>query len=116
MNILISHYISLTIMDLVDKDGFFHVKIRKGVYILKQAARISFDRLVELLKPHGYYPLSSNPGIWCHEMLSTKFTLCVDDFGMKCTNPDHAPHLVDTIKNTTQYPLIGEDNITVAWI
>ena len=85
-------------MDLVDKDGFVHVKIRKGMYILKQAARISFDRLVELLKPHGYYPLSSNPGIWCHKTLPTKFAVCVDNFGIKYTNPSHAHHLFDTLQ------------------
>ena len=85
-------------MDLVDKDGFVYVDIRKGVYGQKQAARIAFDHLVKLLKPHGYYPLRSNPGIWGHETLPTKFTLCVDDFGINYTNPDHAHHLVDNLK------------------
>ena len=42
------------IMDLVDKYGFVYVNIRKGMYVLKQAARISFDRLVKILNPHGY--------------------------------------------------------------
>ena len=86
------------IMDLVDKDGFVSVEIRKGVYGLKQAARIDFDRLVKLLKPNGYYPLRSNPGIWCHESLPTKFALCVDDFGINYTNPAHAHHIFGTLK------------------
>ena len=100
--------------DLVDKDGFVYVDIRKGMYGLKKEAHIYFDRLVKLLKPHGYYPLQYNPVIWCHETLPTKFELCVDNFGIKYTNPVHAHYLVDTLKNTTQYPLIGEEKITVA--
>ena len=86
------------IMYLIDKDVFVYVKIRKGIYGLKQAACIAFDRLVKLMKPHGYYPIRSNPGIWCQETLPTKFALCVDNFGIKYTNPTHTHHLVDTLK------------------
>ena len=86
------------IMDLVDKDGFVYVDIRKGMYGLNKSAPINFDGLVKLLKPHGYHPLRSNPGIWCHGTLSTKFALCVDNFGTKYTNPAHAHHLVNTLK------------------
>ena len=50
-------------MNLVDKAGFVYVEIRKGMYGLKKASRIDFDRLLKLLKPHRYYTLSSNPGI-----------------------------------------------------
>ena len=85
-------------MYLVDKDGFIFVDIRKGVYSLKQAGRIDFDRLVKPLKLRGYYPLRSNPGIWCHKILPTKFALCVDKFGIKYTNPAHAHHLVNTLQ------------------
>ena len=68
-------------MDLVNKDGFIYVKIRKGMCGLKQAAHIDFDHLVKLMKPHGYYPLRSNPGIWRHETLPTKLALCVEKLG-----------------------------------
>ena len=61
------------IMDLVDKYGFVYVNICKGIYVLTQEARIAFNCLVKLLKPHGYYPLHSNPVICCHETLPTKF-------------------------------------------
>ena len=58
------------ILYLVYKGGFVYVKIHKGMYGLKQASSISFDRLVKLFKPHGYYPLCSNRGIWCPETLA----------------------------------------------
>ena len=86
------------IMDLVYKYGFVYVDIRKDMYVLKQAACIASDRIVKLLKSHDYYPLRSNPGIWCHKMIPTKFALCVEKFGIKYTNPAHAHHLVNTLQ------------------
>ena len=57
---IISQY---KIIDLVDKDGFVYVNICKGMYSINQSACIYFDCMVKLLKPHGYYPLHSNPRI-----------------------------------------------------
>ena len=85
-------------MDLVDKDGFVYVDICKGMYGLNQAARISFDHLVKILKPNGYYPLRFNLSIWCHEMIPTKFALCADNFGIKYTYHAHSHHLVNALK------------------
>ena len=85
-------------MDLVDKDGLVYVEICKGAYGLNQEARVAFDHLVKLLKPHKYYTLRYNPGIWRHEMLPTKFALCVENFRIKYTKPAHSRHLDDTIK------------------
>ena len=85
-------------MYLVEKYGFVYVDLRKGMYGLKQAPHMDFDHLVKLLKPHGYYPLRSNPVIWCHKMLPTKYTLCVDAFGIKYTNPANAHHIANTLK------------------
>ena len=68
------------------------------MYGLKQAACIAFDRLVKLLKYHGYYTIVSLPGIWCHEMLPTKFTLCVDNSVVRYTNYPHPHHLVNTLQ------------------
>ena len=65
-------------MDFVEKEGLVYVCIRKGMYVLKKAASIAFDRVSKLLKHNGYDPLLSNPYIWCHETLPTKFAVCVD--------------------------------------
>ena len=63
---IIYHY---NIIDLVEKDGFVYVNIRKGVCGLKKAAHIYFHSLVKILNPNGCYPIHSNPGILCHETL-----------------------------------------------
>ena len=85
-------------MYLVDKGDYVYVGIHKGLYGLNQAAQIDFYHIVKLMKPHEYIPLRSNPGIWFHETLPTKFAVCVDNFGIKYTNTDHDHHLVDTIR------------------
>jgi hypothetical protein len=43
--------------DIVESDGYVYCEVRKGMYGLKQAARLAFDNLVKLLAPHGYYPI-----------------------------------------------------------
>ena len=86
------------IMDLVYKYGFVYVDIRKDMYVLKQAAFIASDRIVKLLKSHDYYPLRSNPGIWCHKTLPTKLTLRVENLGIKYANPAHYHHIVNTVQ------------------
>ena len=40
----------------IDSDGYAYVRIKKGVYGLKQAAILAYNHLVKNLKPHGYHP------------------------------------------------------------
>ena len=82
-------------MDLLEKYYFVYVKICKSVYGIKQSSRITFDRLVKLLNPHGYYPLRSNPGIRYQKTLPTKFALCLNYLLNKYTNPAHDHHFVN---------------------
>ena len=39
---------------IVGPDCYVYCEFRKGLYGLKQAARLAFDDLVKLLAPHGY--------------------------------------------------------------
>jgi hypothetical protein len=80
------------------QDGHVYIGIRKGMYGLKQAARIAYDRLVVLLAPHGYHPIRHSPGLWKHKNFPTVVALCVDDFGIKYNNFEHAHHLINTLK------------------
>ena len=80
--------------DLVEPDGYVYCEVRKGMYGLKQAARLAFDNLIKLLAPDGYYPVRESPGLWKHKTRSTIFTLCVDDFGIKYASQEDADHLI----------------------
>ncbi len=82
----------------VCKDGYIWIKIKRGMYGLKQAAILAYDHLVNLLEPYGYYPEPHCVGIWSHKTRRTKFCLCVDDFGIKYFNQDDADHLLNALR------------------
>jgi hypothetical protein len=87
--------------DLYNKvalDGYVYVKIIKGMYGLKQAAILAYNNLVKHLKSHGYEPVPFTTGLWQHKTRSTKFCLCVDDFGVKYFSEDDANHLISSLK------------------
>ena len=102
------------ITDLVYKDGFFYVHIHKGMHVIKHSDLIDFDRLIKMLKPHGYYPLCSNPGIWCHENLpvNSRFVWMIS--GLNIPILPIITIFSIPLKNTTQYQLIGEGGNNVA--
>ena len=82
----------------VAADGYIYVRIKKGMYGLKQAAVLAYDQLVEHLAPHGYYPCPQTTGIWRHATRPTRFCLCVDDFGIKYFSKDDANHLLNALQ------------------
>jgi hypothetical protein len=84
--------------ELVESDDYMYCEVRKGIYGLKQAARLAFDNLVKLLAPDGYYHVRAYPGLWKHRTRATVFSLCVDDFGIKYTSMDDANHLITSIR------------------
>jgi hypothetical protein len=74
-------------------------EITKGIYGLAQAGRLAQQRLVDHLGKHGYHPISRvDPCIFKHTVTDVVFCLVVDDFGVKYKTPEHAKHLMDTLK------------------
>ena len=84
---------------LVTKDGFIYIKIKRGMYGLRQAAILAYKQLVKNLEPYGYYPIPHTIGMWAHKTRRTKFCLCVDDFGIKYYNKEDAYHLLDALRD-----------------
>ena len=85
------------LLPLVHK-GFVYIKIKRGMYRLKQAAILASDQLKANLAPYGYYPDETSPGIWQHKTRRTRFCLCVDDFGVKYFNQEDADHLLNALR------------------
>ena len=83
---------------IIAEDGFVYCKVNRGIYGLKQAAKLARDQLIENLKPYGYSPSPFAPNIWKHSTRPTKFCLCVDDFGVKYFSEDDANHLISSLK------------------
>jgi hypothetical protein len=80
--------------------GYVYVEIRKGMYGLKEAGIIAFNRLVAKLAPHGYHPCKHTPGLWTHVTRKIMFTLAVDDFGIKYFKREDAEHLFNALQQT----------------
>jgi len=95
-----SHY---NLQDKVTNHGYIYIRIKKGMYGLKQAAILAYDNLQKNLKPFGYSPVVGTVGIWKHVTRPITFCLCVDDFGIKYTSKEDALHLLDSIGTNYKY-------------
>lgn len=49
------------------KDGYIYIRIKKGMYGLKQAALLGYQQLVRHLEPHGFHPIKHTEGLWKHK-------------------------------------------------
>jgi hypothetical protein len=85
------------LLPLVHK-GYVYAEVRRGMYGLPQAGRIANDQLTAFLTPKGYTPIPVTPGLWRHDKSDLAFTLVVDDFGIKYTNPQDIHDLITTLK------------------
>ena len=86
--------------NIVTPDGWIYIKIKKGMYGLKQAAILAYQQLVTNLAKHGYTPCKYSVGLWTHATRRTKFCLCVDDFGIKYFSKDDADHLITSLRTS----------------
>ena len=55
------------ITPLIAPNRYVYCKIKRGMYVLKQAARLARDQLIAHIKPFGYYPSIHDPNIWAHD-------------------------------------------------
>ena len=104
--------------DLVAVDGYIYCKIKRGMYGLKQAARLAYDLIKQRLAPYRYHPDNVCPNIWTHETRKTVFCLCVDDFGVKYFNKDDADHLISALheyKVTTDWSETNYCGLKIKW-
>ena len=69
------------------------MKIKKGMYGLKQAAILTYQTVFKLLTGTGYVPIIVSLGLLKHTTKSIQFCLCVDDFGVKYDNIEDLHHL-----------------------
>ena len=91
------------LQDLVTPDGWIYIEIRKGMYGLKQAGMLANEQLTDHLALSGYHPTPLTHGLWTHKTRKIKFSLVVDDFGIKYENKADAEHLLQTLRN--KYPI-----------
>ena len=88
--------VQYNLQELLSND-YIYVKIKKGMYGLKQASILAWDNFVSNLSKHAYHPIKHTTGMWEHETRRTKFCLCVDDFGIKSFSDADNNHLLDSL-------------------
>lgn len=93
-----------------DDKGSILFEISKSLYGLRQAGRVSQDRLLAHLAKHGYSQHPHVPCLFTHNKRNIMFTLVVDDFGIKYFNKADAEHLYTTL--TKLYPVKTDYNAT----
>ena len=64
---------------LVEDQGWIYMRIKKGMYGLKQAGIIVNQELVKHMATLGYHPVKHTPGLWVHDSKKKLFSLVVDD-------------------------------------
>ena len=85
-------------LHLLVHDGYIYVRIKKGMYGLKQAAVLAYQNLITKLAPFGYEPIPHTDSFWRHKSRPTKFCLCVDDFGVKYFHKQDIQHLITALQ------------------
>ena len=78
----------------VEENGFVYLKIRRGMYGLPQPGILAQQLLEKQLNKKSYKQENLVPGLWTHSWRPIKFTLCIDDFGVKYVGKQHASHLI----------------------
>ena len=78
------------------------MKIVKGMPGLKQASRLSNERLVHHLSPYGYAPVQHTLSWWKHASNRILFALVLDDFGIKYTSQAATNHLLQALRDKYQ--------------
>ena len=95
------------------------MKIKKGMYGLKQAALLAYNTVSNLLVNAEYEPILGSLGLWRHKKRNIMFCLCVDDFGVKYHNAEDLHHLKNTLQQTytAKIDYNGENflGFTVKW-
>ena len=61
---------------ILHTDGYIYCKINKGMYGLKQAAVLAYNKLSTHLSDGGYHPIIGSMGMWKHKVKKINFCLC----------------------------------------
>ena len=75
--------------------GFVYMEIQKGMYGIPQAGKIANDKLKLHLAKFGYEQAPITPGLWRHQTCLLRFSLVVDEFGVKYEHQEDITHLID---------------------
>ncbi len=83
----------------MERSCFIYFEIRRCMYGLPQARRLSQIRLIEHLARHGYSQCPHTPYLFRHQHTrDIIFSLVVDDFGVRYGTQADIDHLEETLR------------------
>ena len=103
-------YIKITLACIPDKiidqyklralssDSWVYLDIRKGMPSLKQAGRITNNRLKAHLAHFVFAPVSRTPALWKHTTKPIIFSLLVDYFVVKYIDKENSDYLIQALQ------------------
>ena len=68
---------------------FVYWEIRKAIYGLTNAGRLTNESLRQKLKLAGFYEVAYTQGLWKHKRRPIQCSLIVDNFGVKYMGKEH---------------------------
>ena len=74
-----------------------YIKIKQGMYGLKESGVLANKLLKEQLSTYGYYKCNYTPVLYKNFWRTIVFSLVVDDFGVKCEGIQQAKHLKESL-------------------
>ena len=83
-----------------------YARLTKEIYRLPQAGWIAHYSMLKHLEKYGYHPSIKKPRLCKHNSRPIKFTLMVDDFGVKYLGKEHALHVKSALE--TKYKVTTE--------
>ena len=98
ISMILDDIIQLYNLEPLIVNGYVYVLTQEGIYKLPQAGRIANKQLCNILKPFGYTPSISKPGLWKHKQHPIAFTLVVDNFGIKYVDKAGIQHLLQALQ------------------
>ena len=103
----------------IANNGYIYCEIWKGIYGLPQTGILADKKLSRKLEPKGYSPCKHTPGLWRHNWRPIKFSLVVDDFGVRYIGKQNADHLLNAIQEHYQVSTYWEGQrycgISIKW-
>jgi hypothetical protein len=90
--------LAYNLRNIVERDRWVYIKIRKGMYGLPQAGILAKYLLEQQLSIKGYYQCQHMPGLWHHMWRTITFCLVIDNFGIKVTDVADFHHLKMALK------------------
>jgi hypothetical protein len=79
-------------------NGKVLIEIYNGIYGLPQSGKLAKDKLTLELAKHGFTECEHTPCLFTHTTRNIKFTLVVDDFGVKYTDIADVHFLISVLK------------------